>query len=87
MRGVLHTGLGEGGVPATPGGAAAPSADTSVFALADDTRPSGQGNLVGGRSPAWHGAAPGSHAKMSPMTESTRIQSLLTYLTNKHENI
>lgn len=53
----LYQGRGEGGVPATPGGKAA-SADAGVFARSTDASPSGQGNLAGGNSPPWHGAAP-----------------------------
>lgn len=55
----LHNGRGEGGVPATPGGAAAAS-DTSVFGSSGNHRPRAQGNLTGGASPAWHGGAPAS---------------------------
>ena len=62
----LYNGQGEGGVPATPGGQDA-QADTSGFANSTDHRPSAQMNLigsgVGGNSPAWHGAAPGSAAE------------------------
>ena len=54
----LYHGRGEGGVPATPGGQGA-EADTSSFASSSDASPSAQGNLSGGNSPAWHGAAPG----------------------------
>jgi len=52
----LYTGRGEGGVARTPGGQPGKT-DTSVFAQGSDHRPSGQGNLVGGNSPAWHGAS------------------------------
>lgn len=55
----LHNGRGEGGVAATPGGAGAES-DTSIFARSANHRPSGQCNLTGGASPAWHGGAPAS---------------------------
>ncbi|RZI83384.1 MAG: type VI secretion system tip protein VgrG [Rubrivivax sp.] len=58
----LYSGRGEGGVPHTPGGQAAEQ-DTSAFAESTDHQSSAQMNLVnggsGGRSPAWHGAAPG----------------------------
>ncbi|MFN4325619.1 MAG: type VI secretion system Vgr family protein [Azonexus sp.] len=60
VLGALYHGQGEGGVPATPGGASSPSfgeTDPSVFDPASDHCPSGQGNLAGGHSPAWHGAA------------------------------
>jgi len=60
IMGALYNGQGEGGVPATPGGAAGDS-DRSVFDAASDHRPSGQGNLAAGNSPAWHGAAADSH--------------------------
>ncbi len=52
----LYNGRGEGGVPATPGGADA-SADTSAFTDSSDHVPSAQGNLSAGNSPAWHGAS------------------------------
>ncbi|MCW7536723.1 type VI secretion system tip protein VgrG [Aquabacterium sp. A7-Y] len=52
----VYNGKGEGGVPATPGGAGADS-DTSVFTQSNDHQPGGQGNLSGGNSPPWHGAA------------------------------
>jgi type VI secretion system secreted protein VgrG len=52
----LYNGRGEGGVPATPGGANA-SADVSGFADSTDHVPSAQGNLSAGNSPAWHGAS------------------------------
>ncbi|AKJ30904.1 type VI secretion system Vgr family protein [Caldimonas brevitalea] len=52
----FYNGRGEGGVPATPGGAAAET-DTGVFGQSTDHGPSGQGNLAGGQGPAWHGAA------------------------------
>jgi type VI secretion system secreted protein VgrG len=58
----LYHGKGEGGVPATPGGTSA-EADLSVFASSSDASASGQGNLSGGNSPAWHGAAPGELAQ------------------------
>lgn len=60
VLGSLYNGQGEGGVPVTPGGAPGET-DTSVFEAATDHRPSGQGNLAGGHSPAWHGGAPASH--------------------------
>jgi len=52
----LYNGRGEGGVPATPGGADA-KADASAFADSSDHVPSAQGNLSAGNSPAWHGAS------------------------------
>ncbi len=56
LRGSTYNGRGEGGIAATPGGQAAES-DRSVFTRSSDHQPSGQGNLSGGHSPAWHGAA------------------------------
>ena len=58
VRAALYQGRGEGGVAATPGGAAG-SADLSAFARSSDHQPSSQGNLAGGNAPAWHGASPG----------------------------
>ena len=58
VRAALYQGRGEGGVAATPGGAAA-SADLSAFAKSSDHQPSSQGNLAGGNAPPWHGASPG----------------------------
>ncbi len=59
--GSVYNGRGEGGLARTPGGqpGQADANDTSVFSQSSDHRPSGQGNLVGGNSPAWHGGAPG----------------------------
>ncbi|MBC7993274.1 MAG: type VI secretion system tip protein VgrG [Rhizobacter sp.] len=54
----VYNGKGEGGLARTPGGQPGES-DTSVFSQSSDHRPSGQGNLAGGNSPAWHGGAPG----------------------------
>jgi type VI secretion system VgrG family protein len=60
VLGALYNGRGEGGVAATPGGNPGET-DTGVFDPATDHRSSGQGNLAGGHSPAWHGAAAESH--------------------------
>ena len=57
--GAVYNGKGEGGLARTPGGKPGES-DTSVFSQSSDHRPSGQGNLAGGHSPAWHGGAPGA---------------------------
>ncbi|MGW8394474.1 type VI secretion system Vgr family protein [Pseudoduganella sp. HUAS MS19] len=57
--GALYNGQGEGGVPPTPGGATREQA-ADAFGQAHDHAVSGQGNLAGGHSPAWHGAAGGS---------------------------
>ncbi len=62
--GAVFNGRGAGGVPATPGGAAASegSSGASLFAQAHDTAPSAQHNLAaglgGGHAPPWHGASP-----------------------------
>jgi type VI secretion system secreted protein VgrG len=63
--GALYTGRGEGGVARTPGGKAGTS-DTSVFAQSSDHAPSGQGNLAGGNSPAWHGASADAQGQNNP---------------------
>ncbi|KRB83696.1 type VI secretion system Vgr family protein [Duganella sp. Root198D2] len=55
----LYNGQGEGGVPHTPGGEAREQG-ADAFGQAHDHAVSGQGNLAGGHSPAWHGAAGGS---------------------------
>jgi Rhs element Vgr protein len=54
--GALYNGQGEGGVTPTPAGEAIDAPD-SPFGRALDHTTSGQGNLVGGNSPVWHGAA------------------------------
>ncbi|MGK5058591.1 type VI secretion system Vgr family protein [Janthinobacterium sp. LB2P49] len=58
--GALYNGQGEGGVAPTPGGITDKPADASVFDPARDHAPSAQGNVAGGNSPVWHGAAGGS---------------------------
>lgn len=63
--GSQYHGVGEGDASYSPASATlnADSAfsppDTSVFAQATDQYASGQGNLSGGHSPVWHGAAAG----------------------------
>ncbi len=57
--GALYNGQGEGGVPHTPGGETRTQA-ADAFGQAHDHAVSGQGNLAGGHSPAWHGAAGGT---------------------------
>ena len=57
--GALYNGQGEGGTMPTPGGQAAQAMD-GLFAPAHDHGPSAQGNLAGGHSPVWHGAAAAS---------------------------
>ena len=54
--GALYNGRGEAGTPTTPGGQGAES-DTAAFGRSTDHRPSAQGNLSAGHSPAWHGAS------------------------------
>jgi type VI secretion system secreted protein VgrG len=61
VLGAMFNGQGEGGVVPTTGGAPADAADQTVFEAASDHRPSGQGNLASGNSPAWHGAAAENH--------------------------
>jgi type VI secretion system VgrG family protein len=55
--GALYNGQGEGGQAPTPGGKSDRDSDASVFQSANDHGVSGQGNLAGGNSPLWHGAA------------------------------
>jgi type VI secretion system VgrG family protein len=55
--GALYNGQGEGGQLPTPGGKSERDSDTAVFKAAHDHGVSGQGNLAGGNSPLWHGAA------------------------------
>ncbi|SKA07867.1 type VI secretion system Vgr family protein [Novilysobacter spongiicola] len=55
--GALYNGQGEGGIPATPGGAEA-EIEPSAFTRASDHRPSAQGNRAGGNAPPWHGMSP-----------------------------
>jgi uncharacterized protein involved in type VI secretion and phage assembly len=55
--GALYNGQGEGGVTPTPGGQRR-AAGSDPFDAARDHAVSGQGNLAGGNSPVWHGAAP-----------------------------
>lgn len=54
--GTLYDGRGECGLAPTPGGAGG-STDLAALGLSSDHRPSAQGNLSGGHSPAWHGAS------------------------------
>ncbi|MDO8050436.1 type VI secretion system Vgr family protein [Janthinobacterium sp. SUN211] len=58
--GALYNGQGEGGVAPSPGGITDKPADARVFEPARDHAPSAQGNMAGGNSPVWHGAAGGS---------------------------
>lgn len=55
--GALYNGQGEGGIRPTPGGRINGQGQLSVFEGAHDHSPSGQGNLVGGNGPVWHGAS------------------------------
>lgn len=61
VLGALYNGRGEAGVPPTPAGAQGTS-NQALYAQATDTRSSAQGNLSGGRAPAWHAAADGDEA-------------------------
>ena len=58
----LYNGQGEGGTAPTPGGATVAQTNVTVFEAAHDHASSGQGNLAGGNSPLWHGAAAASAA-------------------------
>ena len=55
--GGLYDGQAEGGQVPTPGGMSDRDSDASVFQSANDHGVSGQGNLAGGNSLLWHGAA------------------------------
>jgi Rhs element Vgr protein len=57
--GAMYNGQGEGGTVPTPGGATAQD-EEGLFAPAHDHATSAQGNLAGGHSPVWHGAAAAS---------------------------
>ncbi len=67
LLGALYNGKGEGGIPATPGGAAGET-DTAVFDQATDHRSAAQGNLASGNAPAWHGGAANSHNHPAALT-------------------
>jgi type VI secretion system VgrG family protein len=58
--GALYNGQGEGGVAPTPGAQGGNESQEARFQPAADHAPSAQGNLAGGNSPLWHGAAAGS---------------------------
>ena len=60
--GALYNGQGEGGSKPTPGGMARDQNDAGVFQPAHDHAIAGQGNVAGGNSPLWHGAAGASAA-------------------------
>ena len=60
--GALYNGQGEGGSKPTPGGVGGAPGDAGVFQPAHDHAVAGQGNLAGGNSPLWHGAAGASAA-------------------------
>jgi len=79
----LYDGRGEGGVPATPGGKPG-TTDTTVFAKSSDHRPSGQGNLTGGHSPAWHGA---SAADAQPQGGQRNAAALSGWKTQEYSGI
>jgi len=67
--GALYNGQGEGGVAATPGGRRDKNTDLSCFEAAHDYSPSGQANLSGGNSPAWHGASEDTAGHRNPTSE------------------
>ncbi|CAN7236235.1 type VI secretion system Vgr family protein [Massilia sp. LjRoot122] len=67
--GALYNGKGEGGVVATPAGRRVREADISCFKAAHDHASSGQGNLSGGNSPVWHGAAGDSAGHRNPTSQ------------------
>ena len=60
--GALYNGQGEGGSKPTPGGVGGEPGDAGVFQPAHDHAVAGQGNVAGGNSPLWHGAAGASAA-------------------------
>ncbi|MEF2269927.1 type VI secretion system Vgr family protein [Janthinobacterium sp. LS2A] len=60
--GALYNGQGEGGTKPTPGGIGGEPGDAGVFQPAHDHAVAGQGNVAGGNSPLWHGAAGASAA-------------------------
>ncbi|EZP37314.1 type VI secretion system Vgr family protein [Janthinobacterium lividum] len=60
--GALYNGQGEGGTKPTPGDVGGESGDAGVFQPAHDHAVAGQGNVAGGNSPLWHGAAGASAA-------------------------
>ncbi|MGX9733736.1 type VI secretion system Vgr family protein [Janthinobacterium aestuarii] len=60
--GALYNGQGEGGTKPTPGGIGGELGDAGVFQPAHDHAVAGQGNVAGGNSPLWHGAAGASAA-------------------------
>ena len=60
--GALYNGQGEGGSKPTPGGVGGAPGDAGVFQPAHDHAVAGQGNVAGGNSPLWHGAAGASAA-------------------------
>lgn len=68
LLGALYNGQGEGGIAATPGGDSSKVPTDNVFDAAADHRPSGQGNIASGNSPAWHGAAESSHRHSAALT-------------------
>ena len=67
--GALYNGRGEGGIPPTPGGRIDAASKTTPFAPAHDHARSGQGNLSGGNSPVWHGAAAGGEGHRNPAAQ------------------
>ncbi|GAA5162797.1 type VI secretion system Vgr family protein [Viridibacterium curvum] len=80
VLGSLYNGQGDGSVAPTPGGEGRHSREggnpatsdsaNSPFNQAADHKPSAQGNLAGGNSPAWHGeaAAAGAHRNAAALS-------------------
>ncbi|SOY52196.1 type VI secretion system Vgr family protein [Cupriavidus taiwanensis] len=75
--GALYNGHGEAGIAPTPGGKSMaattffqPYDASGLYAMGSDSRPSAQGNLAGGNSPAWHGmsADPDGHRNDAALT-------------------
>lgn len=66
VMGALYNGQGEAGITPTPGGQNSHTQQNrqarELYGQATDHRPSAQGNLAGGHSPAWHGAGNGHDA-------------------------
>jgi type VI secretion system secreted protein VgrG len=67
--GALYNGRGEGGIAPTPGGQVGVESDVSCFEPAHDHARSGQGNLAGGNSPAWHGASKDNAGHRNPAAQ------------------
>ncbi|WP_341678132.1 type VI secretion system tip protein TssI/VgrG [Niveibacterium sp. SC-1] len=70
VLGGLYNGQGEGGQAPSPGDESGEADTAELFRQAADHRPAAQGNLVGGRSPAWHGegGAHGGHRNRASLS-------------------